>query len=326
MQVRGDGARREAADTFERIAADYRAAAAKKRRIPAILAALDDTKEQCLLGPDFMRCVGPAMLVRVQVVVILRCLDERYARVFEITERLDEKIAPRCMIGVEHRDHLAAGARESVVEIAGLRMRIISTRQILTSELGRQSSHRLPAAIIENPGALWIVHRHCRQHRLAYQVDRLAVGGDVHIDADARARRPRVALRQPPAPEYGRQGRDETKQLRALAPRRDLQNSSLFCVQGSADVGAKSHMHDKIGPRSLTAVAAIAAASILMAQAAWAVFDSAAVPTDPDLKVARVAPEGDQVPAPGRQIGVTFDRPVVAVGLMAVDAARAPGG
>ncbi len=63
---------------------------------------------------------------------------------------------------------------------------------------------------------------------------------------------------------------------------------------------------------------------MLMAQAAWAVFDSAVVPTDSDLKVARVVPEGDQVPSPVRQIVVTFDRPVVALGLMAVDAAHAP--
>jgi alpha-2-macroglobulin len=71
-------------------------------------------------------------------------------------------------------------------------------------------------------------------------------------------------------------------------------------------------------------LAALAAAGMLMAQAAWAVFDSAVVPTDSDLKVARVVPEGDQVPSPVRQIVVTFDRPVVALGLMAVDAARSP--
>ncbi len=183
-----------------------------------------------------MRCVGPAMLVRVQVVVILRRLHERYARVFEITERLDEKIAPRCMIGVEHRDQLAAAARESVVEIAGLRMRIISTRQILTSELGRQSSHRLPAPIIENPGAMWIVHRHCRQCRLAYQVDRLAVGGDVHIDADARTRRWRAALRQPPAHEYVHQRRDETKQLRAVDQRREDRCVGIESLEPPAEI------------------------------------------------------------------------------------------
>jgi uncharacterized protein YfaS (alpha-2-macroglobulin family) len=50
---------------------------------------------------------------------------------------------------------------------------------------------------------------------------------------------------------------------------------------------------------------------------AWAVFDSAAVPTDLDLKVVRAVPEGDAVPSPVRQIVVTFDRPVVALGAMA---------
>ena len=85
-------------------------------------------------------------------------------------------------------------------------------------------------------------------------------------------------------------------------------------------------MNNKSGSRTLASMAGVAAAGILMAQAAWAVFDSAAVPTGSDLKVARVVPEGDQVPAPGRQIVVTFDRPVVALGSMAVDAARSPVG
>ena len=80
-------------------------------------------------------------------------------------------------------------------------------------------------------------------------------------------------------------------------------------------------MDNKMGSLGL---AALAAAGMLMAQAAWAVFDSAVLPTGSDLKVARVIPEGDQVPSPVRQIVVTFDRPVVALGLMAVDAARSP--
>jgi uncharacterized protein YfaS (alpha-2-macroglobulin family) len=83
-------------------------------------------------------------------------------------------------------------------------------------------------------------------------------------------------------------------------------------------------MNNKSGPRTLASMAGIAAAGILMAQAAWAIFDSAAAPADSGLAVARVVPEGDQVPAPGRQIVVTFDRPIVALGLMAVDAARSP--
>ncbi|MDP9012703.1 MAG: hypothetical protein M3O41_08645 [Pseudomonadota bacterium] len=74
-------------------------------------------------------------------------------------------------------------------------------------------------------------------------------------------------------------------------------------------------MKHNIGPLSLaaggiTAAGVIVAAALLIAPPAWAVFDSAAVPTDSNLKVARVVPEGDEVPPPGRQIVVTFDRPV----------------
>ena len=88
-------------------------------------------------------------------------------------------------------------------------------------------------------------------------------------------------------------------------------------------------MHHKIGPRSST-VGVIAAAgmflvtSLFMTQAAWAVFDSAAAPAGSDLTVLRAVPEGDEVPPPGRQLVVTFDRPVVAIGQMAVTAAASP--
>ena len=89
-------------------------------------------------------------------------------------------------------------------------------------------------------------------------------------------------------------------------------------------------MHNNIGPRCSAAKAAsaaaavIAAASLFMATVAWAVFDSAAPPAGSNLKIVRVVPEGDEVPPPGRQIVVTFDRPVVAIGQMAVNAAASP--
>src|ERR1700679_3974896 len=78
-------------------------------------------------------------------------------------------------------------------------------------------------------------------------------------------------------------------------------------------------MDNKMGSLGL---AALAAAGMLMAQAAWAVFDSAVLPTGSDLKVAPLIPQGGYVPSPVRQIVVTFDRPVVALGLITVDAAR----
>jgi alpha-2-macroglobulin len=58
--------------------------------------------------------------------------------------------------------------------------------------------------------------------------------------------------------------------------------------------------------------------------AVWAVLDSAQAPAGPDLKVIRVVPEGDRVPLPGRQIVMTFDRPVTALGALTGDAGRFP--
>jgi uncharacterized protein YfaS (alpha-2-macroglobulin family) len=69
--------------------------------------------------------------------------------------------------------------------------------------------------------------------------------------------------------------------------------------------------------------AVLAAAGLGLTPAAWAVFDSASMPADANLKVVRVVPEGDEAPGPGRQIVVTFDRPVVPLGNMAADPAHA---
>jgi hypothetical protein len=62
----------------------------------------------------------------------------------------------------------------------------------------------------------------------------------------------------------------------------------------------------------------------LLAHPAWAAFDTATVPADADLKVARVIPEGDAVPGPGREIVVTFDRPMVAIGVMTAGPDKVP--
>ena len=79
-----------------------------------------------------------------------------------------------------------------------------------------------------------------------------------------------------------------------------------------------------MGAKKALGFAALAAAGVLAERAAWGVFDSAAVPTGSSLKVLRGIPEGNQVPAPGRQIVVTFDRPVTDLGVMAVPTDRAP--
>jgi hypothetical protein len=60
---------------------------------------------------------------------------------------------------------------------------------------------------------------------------------------------------------------------------------------------------------------------LLLAPAAYSAFDSANLPTDKNVRVLRVTPEGTQVP-PGRQIVVTFDRPMMPLGNMDADAQK----
>ena len=78
------------------------------------------------------------------------------------------------------------------------------------------------------------------------------------------------------------------------------------------------------GPLAAARRRMAAAALLILTSPAWAVVDSADAPTDGDLKVARVVPEGDAVPNPGRQIVVTFDRAVVPIGSMAVSPDASP--
>lgn len=63
------------------------------------------------------------------------------------------------------------------------------------------------------------------------------------------------------------------------------------------------------------------AAGLLLAPVAYPAFDSANLPTDKIVRVLRVTPEGTQVP-PGRQIVVTFDRPMMPLGDMSADAQK----
>ena len=76
-----------------------------------------------------------------------------------------------------------------------------------------------------------------------------------------------------------------------------------------------------MGPRRLFA---LLAGLSLVSPATWAVFDSATKPASTNLTVVRAVPEGADIPAPTRQIVVTFDRVVVPFGDMSVDGDKSP--
>jgi len=69
--------------------------------------------------------------------------------------------------------------------------------------------------------------------------------------------------------------------------------------------------------------ATIVAAGVLLTQITRAAFDSAAPAPKGDVQVLRVVPQGKDVPL-GRQIVVTFDRPMKPIGDMRVSAANSP--
>ncbi len=80
----------------------------------------------------------------------------------------------------------------------------------------------------------------------------------------------------------------------------------------------RSGLQWKAGPHTAALITTI----VLITPAIPAAFDSTAKPTG-SLQVSRVTPEGTDVP-PGRQIVVTFDRPIAPIGDMQLSAVNAP--
>ena len=216
VQVFGDGAGGEAADLVECAAPHHGATAAEEGGVPVVLAALNDAKEQRLLGPHRAPCAAPAVLERVEVVEVLRRLHEAQLGVVEVAQRAGQEVAPGCVVGVEDGDQLTAAAGQRMVQIAGLGVLVVGARQVLAAELTRQRPHLRPAPVVEQPGGVRVVHGPRGEQRLAHQRDRLVVGGHEDVDAEAHRGRRGLAIGEAPAHEDVQQGGAEAEHLGAV--------------------------------------------------------------------------------------------------------------
>ena len=205
VQVFGDGAGGKAANLVECAAPHHGATAAEEGGVPVVLAALDDAEEERLLGPHRATRAAPAVLKRIEVVEVLRRLHEAHLRVREIAQRLGQKVAPRCVIGIEDRDQLAAAVGQRMVQVARLGVLVVGARQVFAAKLPGQRAHLRAAPVVEQPGFVRVVHRPRGEQRLAHQLDRFVVGRHEYVDAQARGRRRRRAVGEAPAHEYVQQ-------------------------------------------------------------------------------------------------------------------------
>ncbi len=252
VQVLGHGAGGEAADLVQRRAAHDGAAAAEEGCIPGVLAALDDAEEQRLLGPHRTLAVGVAVLVGVEVEEVLRRLHEGHARVVEVAQRAREEVAPRRVVAVEEGDQLALAVLQRVVEVAGLGVQVVGAGQVAAAEFAGQRRHLGPAAVVEQPHRVPLLHRQRGEQRLAHQRDRLVVGRHEDVHRALRIRRRRLALAQSPAHEDVQQRAGEAEDLGAVDQPRQHGGLGVEGAQPPAqvpDAEGDEHRHQQAARR-----------------------------------------------------------------------------
>ncbi len=167
VQVFGDGLGEDAAVRLERLAPQHRASAAEERRVPVVLARHDQVEERVLLAVHPPVLPAHVVLDGIEVVVLLRHLDDGDLRVAEESERAVEELRARHVIGVERRDEVRVRLPEGVVPVAGLGVSVVRARDVVAPNLVGQRAHRLTTAVVEHVSLVRIPHRHRRTQRLS---------------------------------------------------------------------------------------------------------------------------------------------------------------
>ena len=101
----------------------------------AVLAGADDAVEERLLV-----AADDVVLDRVVVEEVVRALDQGDPLVVEVADHRVERVRHRHVVGVEHQDQVALGARERGVDVAGLGVGVVGAGQVLGAGRPRASS------------------------------------------------------------------------------------------------------------------------------------------------------------------------------------------
>ncbi len=184
----------DAVDVEHGLAPEHHVGAHAERGVEAVLAWLDEAIEDRLhvggaLGDDRVRLVA----------VALGGLHERELGIDEERKRVLDEVGPGDEVRVEHREALALGERQRVVDVARLRAVRAQAADVAHADAGREVADVVAAAIVEDPGAVLAAHVARGGRGALDHLERLAVhrDEDVHHDrAAAEQERPRggVAL------------------------------------------------------------------------------------------------------------------------------------
>src|SRR4051812_9354976 len=81
---------------------------------------------------------------------MMRSLDEGHLGILKTSHRLAQKLPDRHVIYVKHGNDFTGRTRQRMVEVTGLRMRVVLTAQIVTSDRLGERLDLVSPAVIEN--------------------------------------------------------------------------------------------------------------------------------------------------------------------------------
>ncbi|HWO15904.1 MAG TPA: hypothetical protein VNM89_04240 [Solirubrobacterales bacterium] len=233
VEVLGDRLRRDPADPEQRLAADQRRRAAPESGAVAVFAGADDAVEQRLLVPSHR-----VVLRRVVVEEVMRALHQAHPLVVEVADQRVEGVGHRHVVGVEHEDEVAVGARQRRVDVSRLGVGVVGPGQVARAGRLRQFRHLLAAPVVEQPGRVRIGEGAAAGQGRGNHFDRLVVGADVDVDlVSGRGGR---ALRRRPRP-------GEPGQRRQRPEAVDLGDQQHRKGDGVGALSAPAETPDQIG-------------------------------------------------------------------------------
>jgi hypothetical protein len=123
------------------------------------------------------------VLEGLQVVEVLRRLDQGDRLVVEVPDGVGQEVGPRHVVGVEHGDHVGVDDLEGVVQVAGLGVAAIGAPQVAGAEVGGELGDLRPGAVVEDPGVVVGLQRDRGRDGGGEHLGGLVPGGDQHRDA-----------------------------------------------------------------------------------------------------------------------------------------------
>ncbi|HEY5477221.1 MAG TPA: hypothetical protein VIK11_10970 [Tepidiformaceae bacterium] len=165
VHVLGHGAGVDAADVEEGFPADDRTGPAPEGGIVAVLAGHDAVVEDGLLVPWLSLVFGAAVLEGVDVVVRLGRLDEGYLRVAKVAEEFGQEVLKRGVIRIEDCDEVAASLQQGRIQVPGLGATVVFACEVFRTNLFAEQPHLIAAPVIQDVGAVRVLHREGREDR-----------------------------------------------------------------------------------------------------------------------------------------------------------------